>query len=143
MTLVETDAGRLELAVGGGRAGAPVLRFTEWQREDEYVCRFAVEAAASGMTARLDSVGVWDDVAGFFDGLARDFRGWDGERELRVGNELRATAVFGSGGHVSVRWTLNPDHFQADWECTVVTEFEAGEGMTALAADVRAFLEQG
>ncbi|GDY69457.1 hypothetical protein SAV14893_088500 [Streptomyces avermitilis] len=61
---------------------ASTVRLFDWSRADEYEVAFAVEAVADGVRARFDTVTatVWDDMGGFFDGLARDFRGWEGER---------------------------------------------------------------
>ncbi|WP_279627234.1 DUF6228 family protein [Streptomyces viridosporus] len=40
-------------------------------------------------------------------------------------------------------WTLRSGFFPGDWKCTVTTVIKAGEGMTAVAADLREFLRQG
>jgi hypothetical protein len=116
----------------------------DWSRADEYETVFAVEAVADGVRARLENVTVtvWDDMSEFFAGLARDFRGWEGER-VWTSNHLVLTATFGSGGHVHLDWTLRSGFFPGDWKCTVTTVIEAGEGMTAVAADLREFLGQG
>lgn len=113
-------------------------------REDEYHTVFAVQAMADGMRARLENVTVtvWDDMGEFFDGPARDFRGWQGER-IRSSNHLAVTAAFGSGGHVYLRWTLRSGCFPGDWTCTMTNVIEAGEKVTALAANLREFLHQG
>nr|WP_202436923.1 DUF6228 family protein [Streptomyces sp. SID5910] len=123
---------------------APRVRLFDWSRADEYESAFAVEAVADGVRARLETVTVtaWDDMCAFFDALARDFRGWEGERVWST-NHLTVTAVFGSGGHVDLGWALRPGPFSGDWTCTVTTVIEAGEGMTAVAEDLRAFLHQG
>ncbi|MCG8971516.1 DUF6228 family protein [Streptomyces sp. CL12-4] len=144
MSLIEVGPGQVEVAVGGSGALAPCVRLFDWARADEYESAFAVEAVADGMRAQLETVTVtvWDDMSAFFDGLARDFRGWEGER-VWTNNHLVVTATFSSGGHVSLGWTLRPDPFSEDWTCTVTAMIEAGEGMTAVAEDLRAFLHQG
>ncbi len=120
------------------------MRLFDWAREDEYHVVFGAEATDAGVQARVETVGVsvWDKLDDFFDGLAKDFRGWDGERAW-TNNHLVVAATFGRGGHVYVRWTLRADVFDNGWECTVSTVVEAGEEMAALAADLRAFLGQG
>lgn len=144
MSLIEADPGRVELVVRGPGTSASSVRLSDWSRTDEYETVFAVEAVADGVRARLENVTVtvWDDMGEFFDGLARDFRGWEGER-VWVDNHLVVTAAFGSGGHVRLSWTLRSGLFPEDWECTVTTVIEAGEGMSAVAADLREFLRQG
>ncbi|MFE7216627.1 DUF6228 family protein [Streptomyces sp. NPDC001698] len=73
-----------------------------------------------GVRTRLETVTmtVWDNLGEFFDGLARDFRGWEGER-VRADNHLVVTASFRSGGHVHLSWTLRSGFFPEDWKCTV------------------------
>lgn len=58
-----------------------------------------------------------------------------------VANGLKLAAIFHSGGHVELRWTLRPwGSWQESWEASVTTWLEAGQQMTMLAADVHAFL---
>ncbi|MER7719302.1 DUF6228 family protein [Streptomyces flaveolus] len=143
MSLIEVGPGQVEVVVRGPGALTPCVRLFDWARADECETAFAVEAVADGVRARLEAVTVtvWDDMCAFFDDLARDFRGWEGERVWST-NLLVVTAVFGPGGHVDLGWTLRPDRFSGDWTCTVTTMIEAGEGMTAVAAELRAFLHQ-
>lgn len=133
--------GKPELVVRGAGARAGSVRFSDWARADEYEAAFTVEAVDAGVRARIErvTVTVWDAMDDFFDGLARDFRGWRGER-VWITNQLVVAAVFGSGGHVLLSWTLRSGFAPEDWTCTVTTVVEAGEGMTAVAAGVREFL---
>jgi hypothetical protein len=76
----------------------------------------------------------------FLDGLAADYRGWSGTRSWAA-NDLKLAATFHPGGHVELRWTLRSWASRQDsWEASVTTWLEAGQQMTMLAADVRAFL---
>ncbi|RLV04429.1 permease [Streptomyces griseocarneus] len=124
------------------------VRFCDWSRLDEYVVAFTVEGVAAGMRARLDSVRIsyWDGAGpldAFLATLARDFRGWEGERTW-VTNQLVVTATFRSGGHVRLCWTLRPDFSVDDsWECSVTTTVEAGEQLSWLADEMQGFLQQG
>ncbi|WP_277751109.1 DUF6228 family protein [Streptomyces hoynatensis] len=90
MSLIEAASGRVELLVRGPGTPAASVRLFDWSRVDEYETAFAVEAVAEGVRARLDTVTItsWDDMDAFFDGLARDFRGWAGERVWN-GNNLK------------------------------------------------------
>ncbi len=111
---------------------------------DEHGTGFAVELCADGLRARLDSVETWvwdhEYLHDFLARLAADFRGWYGERTWNT-NHLTLRAVFRSGGHVGLTWTLMSRTTQEDsWRASATTWLEAGEQMTALAADVREFL---
>jgi hypothetical protein len=147
VSLIEVVPGKVELVVRGVGSQAPSIRLFDWSRTDEFEVVFAVEAVDDGLRARIGAVTVsaWDGagyLTEFFDGLARDFRGWEGERSW-VNNELVVAATFGSGGHVYLSWTLRADVFSSGWECTVTTVIDAGEELTTVAADVQEFFRQG
>ncbi|MFH8562033.1 DUF6228 family protein [Streptomyces sp. NPDC017988] len=57
-------------------------------------------------------------------------------RELIVGLLVRYT------NGLSASRPEFKDNYE-DWKCTVTTVIEAGEGMTVVAADLKAFLAQG
>jgi hypothetical protein len=70
----------------------------------------------------------------------RRLPGWSGSRSWAT-NHLKLTAAFHSRGHVELRWTLRPRVSRQDsWEASVTTWLEAGQQMTMLTADIRAFL---
>lgn len=127
-----------------------VVRLCDRRRLDHASVHYTVEVCAPGLSARVDeAVAVaWDpapDLPAFLGGLAEDFRGWSGERQWHsLERDLAVTAVFRSGGHVGLTWTLWPwpARRHGGWSTTVTTWQEAGEQMTALAADVRAFLRE-
>jgi hypothetical protein len=113
---------------------------------DDHGTGFAVDLHADGLQARVDSVVVWEwrpeHLADFLDKLAADFRGWEGERTWST-HHLALRAVFRSGGHVGLTWTLRPWTIRENsWEASATTWLEAGEQMAALAADVRSFLDR-
>jgi hypothetical protein len=145
VSLFEVGPGQVELVVGGA-AGAPQtsVRLFGRVREDEYHVVFGVEVVDDGLRARVENVEVtvWDPLEEFFDGLARDFRGWEGER-VWTNNHLVVSAGFGRGGHVCVSWTLRADVFDHGWESTVSTVIEGGEEMARVASEVRDFVCQG
>lgn len=108
---------------------------------------YAVELRAPGLTARVDEVvaWIWDSgLTAFLQGLATDYRGWDGERSWHTDDrDLTVSAAFRSGGYVGLTWTLRPWTWAAGgWGASVTTWLEAGEQMTSLAADVRAFFAE-
>ncbi|WP_041823883.1 DUF6228 family protein [Streptantibioticus cattleyicolor] len=121
------------------------VRFRDRFRDDQDSARYTVEAWAPGLTARVDEVVAWftdPDLAPFLESLAADYRGWRGERRWRTDNrDLAVSAVFRSGGHVGLTWTLRPWRNAAGgWGASVTTWLEAGEQMSALAAGIRHFL---
>ncbi|RGD57740.1 hypothetical protein DR950_08015 [Kitasatospora xanthocidica] len=126
---------------------AVTVRLRAPSRPDEDRVRYAVEASAPGLAIRVDEVVAWNRGAGlaaFLEELAADFRGWDGQRVWQTDDrDLTVSAVFRSGGHVGLTWTLRPWRSAAGgWEASVTTWLDAGEQTSALAADVRGFLTQ-
>ena len=106
---------------------------------------YAVELRAPGLTARVDEVVAWiwdSDLTMFLKELAAEYRGGDGERSWQPNDrDLTVSAVFRSGGHVGLTWSLQPwPPAAGGWGASVTTWLEAGEQMTSLAADVRHFL---
>ncbi|MFI7870419.1 DUF6228 family protein [Streptomyces salinarius] len=106
---------------------------------------YAVELRAPGLTARVDEVVAWiwdSDLTTFLKELAAEYRGWDGERSWQTNDrDLTVSAVFRSGGHIGLTWSLQPwPQAAGGWGASVTTWLEAGEQMTSLAADVRHFL---
>ncbi len=124
------------------------MRLCDPFRPDEDRVQYAVEAHAPGLVVRVDQVVAWDrgaDLVPFLEGLASDFRGWDGRREWQTNDgDLAVGAVFRSGGHVGLTWTLHPWRRAAGgWKASVTTWLEAGEQMSALAAEARHFFARG
>ncbi|WP_372405821.1 DUF6228 family protein [Streptomyces luteireticuli] len=121
------------------------VKFCDRFSYDRDSVHYAVEAWAPGLTARVNEAvaWVWDsDLAPFLEELAADYRGWDGERTWRTDDRaLAVSAVFRSGGHVGLTWTLRPwTNAAGGWDASVTTWLEAGEQMSSFAADVRHFL---
>lgn len=144
---IEVVPGQVEVVVRGSGSSAASVRLFDWSRTDEFEVVFAVEALDEGLRARIETVTVsaWDGagyLTEFLDGLARDFRGWEGERSW-VNNKLVVAATFGSGGHVYLSWTLRAGVFSSGWESTVTTVIEAGEELTTVTANVRGFFRHG
>lgn len=123
------------------------VKFCDLFDEDEDCVHYAIEVCAAGLNARLDGVAAWNwgaDLAPFLEELSEGFRGWEGERVWQTNDrDLTVRAVFRSGGHVGLTWTLRPWRISVgSWDASVTTWLEAGEQMSTLAADVRHFLGQ-
>lgn len=122
-----------------------VVRLSDRQFIDADETVFTIEAQADGLQAMIPyaTVAIWDgagDMATFVQGLADDFRGWEGDRTWHT-NQLTLTAAFHSGGHVELTWKLRPwSPQQAAWEASLTTWIEGGQQLTSLASDLRAFL---
>lgn len=143
---LHSDSDATTLVIRSPDTETVVRLCNRWQFDADSV-HYAVEASARGMTARVDEAvaAIWEphpNLPTFLDELARDFHGWPGERSWRsLENDLGVSAVFRSGGHVGLTWTLRPWPARyGGWSASVTTWLEAGEQMTSLAADVRAFL---
>ncbi|MGZ3103509.1 DUF6228 family protein [Streptomyces sp. H72] len=111
---------------------------------DEDSVHYAVELQAPGLTARVNEVvaWVWDsDLVPFLEELAADYRGWESERHWQTNDrDLALSAIFRSGGHVGLNWTLRPwPKAAGGWSASVTTWLEAGEQMASLATDFRRF----
>ena len=121
------------------------VTFCDRSDSDGYAVHYAVELRAPGLSARLDGVVAWlgsPGLASFLDGLAADPRPWEGERSWRTDDrDLTVSAVFRSGGYLGLTWNLRPWRRAAgDWSASATTWLEAGEQMSAFAADIRHFL---
>ncbi|MGI5397813.1 DUF6228 family protein [Streptomyces sp. CA-251251] len=121
------------------------MRFGDRFSFDEDSVHYGVELQAPGLSARVNEVvaWIWDrDLVPFLEELAADYRGWDGERHWQTNDrDLAVSAIFRSGGHVGLTWTLRPwTKAAGGWSASVTTWLEAGEQMASLATDVRRFL---
>jgi hypothetical protein len=79
------------------------------------------------------------DLIGFFRSLARDWRGWQGERTFRaMENDLHIVATH--AGHVRLAVQLGPGADVDGWIATTVIELDPGEQLTQVADEVEALL---
>ncbi|MEU4356234.1 DUF6228 family protein [Streptomyces virginiae] len=123
------------------------VRFRDRYSSDDYCVHYAVEVQAPGLSARLDGAVAWigdaSDRAPFLEKLVADFTGWEGERCWETNDrDLDVAAVFRSGGHIGLTWTLRPWRNAAGgWSASVTTQLETGGQMASLASDIRHFLE--
>ncbi|MFI6944291.1 DUF6228 family protein [Streptomyces sp. NPDC050418] len=112
---------------------------------DADAVHYALALHAPGLTARAAEIvaWIWDaDLVTFLEELAADYRGWNGDRSWQtLDRDLTVTAVFRSGGHVGLTWSIRPWRQAAGgWSASVTTWIEAGEQMASMAADIRHFL---
>lgn len=107
--------------------------------------RFSAEVGAADLRATIHEVTDWtrgNNLAGFLEELAESFTGWEGTRSWQtLDRDLCVDAVFRSGGHVEMTWTIQPWRPSVGrWSASVVVSVEAGEELRCLAADVYRFL---
>ncbi|MBL6279770.1 hypothetical protein JMF97_26805 [Micromonospora fiedleri] len=139
------------LIIGYPPAGSTwVLHPPEDPWGEGYVVVMQVELHDQGLTARRGVDLAWPthaqepDLVIFFEQLADDWRGWEGERSWRsLDATMRITARHDGKGHVSLGGTLRQDSYSPDgWLARVFITVEAGEQMTSLVADLRAHFEK-
>lgn len=81
----------------------------------------------------------FDELAGFFQGLAADWRGWVGERIYEsLEHELRLTARH--DGHVRIAVELRQSSLPDGWSASGVLTIEPGEELSRAAEDVTELL---
>lgn len=79
------------------------------------------------------------DLAGFFEGMATDWRGWGGLRTWRsLEGDLEITLEHHR--HVRLRVALRGDPYRSDWHVIATIEVDPGEELSTAAADVRALV---
>jgi hypothetical protein len=74
----------------------------------------------------------FDELAGFFRGLAASWRGWQGERVYEpLERDLRLTATH--DGHVRLALQLRQSTVPDGWSVAAVMRLDPGEEMTGIA----------
>jgi hypothetical protein len=119
--------------------GSETLIFTAEDgllRPDELVCDLRAETmSASRRVYALE----FTDLAEFFEGLAKDWRGWAGSRAWRsLEGDLEITADHHR--RVRLRIALRGDPYHSDWRVSATIELDPGEELSTVAADVRALV---
>jgi len=128
----------VEMATVGREADG--LRFEQLQRgPDGEIWSVVVRLRVPGLDAsRLvwsDYANSFDELVAFFNGLASDWRGWQGQRTYEsLEHDLRLTATHDA--HVQLVAQLATDQ----WTATGVVQLDPGEEMTRAAEDVAALL---
>jgi Family of unknown function (DUF6228) len=81
----------------------------------------------------------FDELAGFFQMLAADWRGWPGERSYEsLEHELRLTARH--DGHVRIAVELRQSSLPDGWSASGVVIIDPGEELTSAAEEVTELL---
>jgi hypothetical protein len=74
-----------------------------------------------------------------FDGMARDWRGWEGQRSVAsLEGQLEVSCASDGRGHVSMRVEMRGDPMDADWRAAETIRLEAGQ-LDELARQARAY----
>jgi len=127
-----------EIAIRSSRDGV-TLTLSNFAPEDpSHVSEsFLVEVKAYDVRAEIRaSTYMAPDLGQFFASLARDWRGWRGERKWgTLENEFELVATADTVGHVRLGYAIRPPFTDLHWELRGALELEAG-GLEAIAAEV-------
>jgi Family of unknown function (DUF6228) len=119
-----------------------VVRLADRQAVDDDNITFTVTVEANRLSARVDIGDIGaddDDLVRFFELLAADFHGWEGER-VCYADHLAVHAEWHTRGHIRLTWNLRPPQTGSGWDLSVTTWHEAGEQMKNLAVSFHHFL---
>jgi hypothetical protein len=120
------------------------LRFSDVERSpDGGVWYVLALLKTAGLDASLRALAHYatgfDELVGFFNRLAADWRGWQGERAYEsLEHELRLNAVH--NGHVRLVVQLRQSSLPDGWSAAAVIQLDPGEELTQVANDVAALL---
>jgi hypothetical protein len=131
MFILKSVAGRLRLELDG-----EVPRNLEAWDAGHITARLVGDAFSA--VAGVDDMRFpkWGDL---FEGLAGDWRGWDGVREeASAEGHLRLSCSSDYRGHVSVRVQLAGDFEGCDWSTEATLFLDAGS-LETIAAEARAY----
>lgn len=104
---------------------------------------FLVEVRCHGLRAEARASSYMaSDLGEFFASMAKDWKGWRGERTwATLEDEFRLTASTDALGHVRLGFLLRPSDTDLSWELRGALELEAGQ-LEAIAQDVRSAWSQ-
>jgi hypothetical protein len=118
---------------------ASILRIT-WRGEEKW----RVELAGPGLRAEREvyAYAPLGDFRALFEGMARDWRGWQGERSwTSLEGELHLGCTHDGLGHIAIRVELETENRgPSDWKAVGTIRVEAGV-LDALAAAARSFFD--
>ena len=153
MARLEARAGRLDVEPAAG--GIPVIDIASehapgsWIRFSALRGRFGdprlrVEArAADAVRCTTEVAMVWGSgepdgrIDDWFQTLATDWRGWDGERRWRSLEGGLLIRARHRGNRVALGFRLQPDARPPEWVAEVEIALDPGEGVATVARQVR------
>ena len=102
------------------------------------------ELQTDGLTARREVAHHYShgfaDLVQFFDDLARDWRGWSGERDFwSLEGDLKLSAAH--NGHVQLRVVLSQSTVIDGWRVEANLRLDPGEQLSRVARDLRDVVE--
>jgi Family of unknown function (DUF6228) len=128
----------VDLAIVGREADG--LRFSDIERgpkgEIWYVwARLRVPYLDASLRVSAHYATSFDELVGFFRGLAADWRGWVGERTYEsLERDLRLTATH--DGHVRLAVQLRQSSIPDGWSASALVRLDPGEEMSRAARDI-------
>lgn len=126
VTDVEIGSGATVIALSHETNDSVLVTITD----DDLTAKRVVHGAYSGG---------FQNLGDFFTGLARDWRGWDGERIYEsLEHDLRFVAEH--DGHVRLRVRLSQSSDPDGWRVETRLRIEPGEELVRLADDLSRFL---
>jgi len=105
---------------------------------------FDVELAGDAVSAKKRVWGYTDTefLGELFDSIARDWKGWDGERQwAAIEGDFSITASSDKLGHIRLDVVIRNNDLEDDWQLDVPIYLDAG-GLDKIASNVRHFITQ-
>jgi hypothetical protein len=137
----DADGRRLHLMPPGAHPQL-VLADPSDPYQDGYALSFRAELTAKGLSATsLVVVPQGRDLDAFFDRLAANWRGWQGEQRWdSLEHDMSIAAAHDGIGHVRLRVTLRESYRPDSWAASATFTVAAGEELRALASKIARFL---
>ena len=105
---------------------------------------FDVELIGDAVTAKKQIWGYTytEFLGGLFESIARDWKGWDGERDwASIEGDLTISASSDKLGHIRLDVAVRNNDFENDWKLDAPIYLDAG-GLDRIASEVKRFITQ-
>lgn len=115
------------LALSDGEFG---ITFCQPLRSEGWLESFVVRIEEPGLSAaaRIENSGVIQGPETFFQDIAQNWRGWEGEKTwYALEGELELTATSDSLGHITIHVQLRPTAGPEGWRVISYAYAEAGQ----------------
>lgn len=115
------------LSLSDGEFG---ITFCQPLRSDGWLDSFVVRIEEPGLSvsARVENSGVIQGTETFFQDLAHNWHGWEGEKSwYALEGELSLVATSDSLGHITIRAQLQPTAGPEGWRVIAYAYAEAGQ----------------